>query len=86
MTATVPVIKVQPDSNAAEVLQQAAKTGAVVEANGIRYRVAAEDPTVFYDAERVREAFHRAFGMLEGVDAEALKAEIRAQRGHDDEP
>ncbi len=40
-------------------------------------------PWVNYDADRARKALAAATGALSGVDAEALRADVRAQRGQD---
>ena len=41
------------------------------------------DPFANYDPERARAALDRVFGILRGVDKEALKAELREQRAQD---
>jgi hypothetical protein len=40
-----------------------------------------DDPSAYYDPERALESLQKSFGMLCGIDVEALKAELREQRG-----
>lgn len=77
-----------------QVLQDAANTGrrfrlvagsrtylVRVDPNTLRAD-AQRDPFENYDPEAVREALHASFGILKGVDVEALLKDLRAQRGH----
>lgn len=84
--ATEPkVILVSPGSELDDIIEEAIKSTVVLERDGRRFRLVPEeqiDPFANYDPERVRRAFERAAGMLSGIDTEALKAELRYQRGH----
>lgn len=84
--ATAPkTITVEPDSEVARVLEQAAEAPILVESRGTRYRVVREggDPFANYDPERARAAAERAFGSLKGIDVEAFLAELKEQRAQD---
>lgn len=87
MVAAPTVISVEPDSDLSKLVDQAEKTPVVLVRNGRRFRIVREDevdPFANYDPERVLQAFESASGMFAGMDIGALKAELRAQRGHDD--
>jgi hypothetical protein len=84
--ATEPkTIIVEPGSELADVVDQAANGPVVLEKNGQRFRLTrdTDDPMANYDPERTREALRRSFGTLRGVDAEELKRYLREQRGQD---
>jgi hypothetical protein len=83
MAAEPKVIPVAPGSELAEIVDQAAEAPVVLERNGRRFRLVREDEDPFadYDPERVLRGFEEAAGLLSGLDVEAFKAEIRAQRG-----
>jgi len=85
MTTTTKTLTVEPDSDVARVLQEAADTPLVVAASGARYRVVRElpDPFTDYDPEDVYEALRRSAGAFAGLDAAAFKAEIQEQRSQD---
>jgi hypothetical protein len=85
MAAELKSIPGEPGSELAGIIDQAGETPVVFERNGRWFRLVPEeqiDPFANYDPERVRRAFERAAGMLSGIDTEALKAELRYQRGH----
>ncbi len=64
-------------------LADAAGQPVIIAHNGVRYRIEPEDPFAFYDPEKMREAIHATAGAWRGiVDAEKLKADLRAARGH----
>lgn len=89
-TAPTVTITVDPSSELGRALAQPTRR-VVLESGGVRYRVeperatATDDLFANYDPERIRDALRRSAGALKGVDVEALKRELRAQRGHDDE-
>jgi hypothetical protein len=78
-------IPVEPGSDVDEFLRQAEDQPIIAVAHGRRFRVVREQEDVFanYDPERVRDGLARISGLLKGVDVEALKAELREQRGQD---
>ncbi|HEY7033531.1 MAG TPA: hypothetical protein VH482_19500 [Thermomicrobiales bacterium] len=85
MTAALKTITVDPDSEVARVLAQAAEAPILIETRGARFRIVREDEDPFanYDPERARAAAERAFGTLKGVDVEKLLAELKEQRAQD---
>ena len=85
MVAGPRTIPVAPDSELDRILDEAAAGNVVLVRGGERFRVMREGTSGLpaMDPERVRRAFERSFGILKGIDAEALKAEIRAQREQD---
>lgn len=89
MTTMTEAVKVAPGSELDRLLAAANGATIILVRDGRRYRLAPEDakPDIWagYDPERVRQALAETAGALKGVDAEALKAEIRALRGHDDD-
>ena len=78
-------IEAVPGGELDRLLDEANGAPLVLVKNGVRYRVAREDATddlwANYDPERVRRALAETAGAWKGVDVEALKADIRAQRG-----
>jgi hypothetical protein len=78
-------IPIDPDSEFARLLKRAAEEPALLDIDGMRFRVESEelDPFANYDPERARAALERAAGSWKGVNAEALIAELRAQRDQD---
>jgi hypothetical protein len=72
-----------------EVFDTMAKRGekVLVEKDGVLFRVEPEkkhqDIWANYDPEKVREGLRKSAGALKGVDIEALKRDIRDQRGQD---
>lgn len=86
MAAELKVIPVPPDSELAEIVDQAAYAPIVLERDGRRFRLVRDDepePLPSYDPERARAALKRVAGLFAGVDTEVLKAELREQRGQD---
>jgi hypothetical protein len=59
----------------------------LVEKDGILFRLEPEekpqDIWANYDPKKVREGLRKSAGALKGVDIEALKRDIRDQRGQD---
>jgi len=87
MIATTRTIEVTPGSELDRFLEEANGTPLVFVKNGVRYRVEREDVAddiwANYDPERVRRALRESAGAFASIDTEALKADIRAQRGQD---
>ena len=85
MVAEPIIVVVDPEGEVATLLERATDAPLVVELNGRRYRVSRDPDDLFadYDPQRAEQAFARVFGILKGVDREALKAELRAQRDQD---
>ena len=85
MVAQPKTIEIEPESQLGTFLEQMTNLPVILVSNGRRFRLAPdpEDILAGYDPEKVRAAFERAHGLLAGVDVEALKAELREQRGHD---
>ena len=87
MVAAARTIEVTPGSELDRLLDEANGAPLVLVKNGVRYRIeredAADDIWSDYDPERVRKALRESAGALAHIDAEALKADIRAQRGQD---
>jgi hypothetical protein len=83
--AALKTISIDPQSEVAHVLQQAADEPVLLELNGIRYRISSEESDLFanYDPERTLAAFERASGIFKGVDVPRLLKELRAQREQD---
>ena len=85
MGAKPKVIDVEPEGPVARLLDQAREQPLLLDRGGERFTVrrADDDPYRDYDPERVQASLDRLFGVLRGVDVEALKAELRAQREQD---
>ena len=85
MVAEPKVIPVEPGSELAGIIDQAMERPIVLERNGRRFRLVRddEDPFANYDPERALRGFAEAAGLLSGLDIEAFKAELRAQRRQD---
>jgi hypothetical protein len=85
--ATAKTIEVVPGSELDRLLDEANGAPLVLVKDGIRFRVEREtdqtDIWAGYDPEKVRQAFRQAAGAWRNIDTEALKADIRAQRGQD---
>ncbi|MGH2560520.1 MAG: hypothetical protein ACRDJH_15770 [Thermomicrobiales bacterium] len=79
MATELKTIIVEPDSELAAVVEQAADEPIRLEKNGQRFRLTreADDPMANYDPERARAALDRVFGILSGVDVEELKRDLR---------
>lgn len=52
---------------------------------GSPYPLPRDDPFEGYDPEKARHAMDNLFGLLRGVDIEALKTELRDKRGSSDD-
>lgn len=93
MVTTERTIEIAPGGELDTLLTAAEADGAqlVLVREGVRYRLEREEaeedtkPDIFanYDPERVRQALRETAGAWKGIDAEALKADIKAQRGQD---
>ena len=87
MVTAEKTIAVEPGTELDRLLDQANGTPLILVKDGVRYRLAREDaePDIWatYDPERVRRALKETAGAWKGIDAEALKADIKAQRGQD---
>lgn len=85
MATAQKTITVQPGSELAGILEQAAEGPLVLEKNGTRFRLTREPEDLFanYDPERTRAALERSRGALQGVDVEELKRDLREQREQD---
>jgi hypothetical protein len=71
-------ITVDPDSELARALSEAAETPVRLDVRGVRYRVRREDADPFadYDPEQVRRSLAQYAGSWGDIDAEALKAYV----------
>ncbi len=78
--STSRTITVEPDSELARALDEAAVI--VLERNGVRYRLSREDadPWANYDPAKVRAGLRRFAGLITPEDAERLKADIYRAR------
>ncbi len=90
MIADAKTIEVEPGGELDRLLDEVAGEPLILVKNGARYRLqrepqlAAEDDTwANYDPERVRQVLKETAGAWKDIDAEALKADIKAQRGQD---
>ena len=85
MVATAKTIEVVPGSELDRVLEEAAGAPVVLVKDSRRFRLAPEDAKediwTNYDPERVRQVLAETAGAWKDIDTEALKADIRAQRG-----
>ena len=75
-------IKVNPDSELARALDEAAATPVVLECNGARFRVSpeADDSWANYDPAKLRAGLRRFAGLISREEAEQLKADIYRAR------
>ncbi len=82
MAAESVTISVDTESEIGRAVAQIRGNVPVVclEIKGERYRLTPEHPFAQYDPERMLAALRASAGSLAGVDIEALKREIRAQR------
>ena len=87
MVAAAKTIEVTPGSELDLLLEEANGAPLVFVKNGVRYRVERDDAADYiwanYDPERVRQALRESAGAFASIDTEALKADIREQRGQD---
>lgn len=87
MVVTERTIEVTPGSELDRIMAEANDARLVLVRNGVRYRLDREDaePDIWanYDPERVRRALRETAGAFSTIDTEALKADIKAQRGQD---
>lgn len=85
MVALPRVVPVVPDSELGRIMDEASTQDVVLEKNGVRFRLARanDDPLAEYDPERAQAAWQSTAGMLRSVDADALIADLREQRGQD---
>lgn len=68
------VIKIEPESELAQLLDKAAAGALVLESKGVRYTVnREEDIWTGYDPDRLRKALHEAAGMITPEEGEELK-------------
>jgi hypothetical protein len=84
MVAEPKIVPVPPQSELARVLEEATDADVFLVSAGRRFRIV-RDESAEGDAANPRawEALERSFGILKGIDAERLKAELREQRGQD---
>ena len=85
MVAEPNIIPVEPDSELEPFLDEAVAGNVVLVRGGERSRVIREGTSGVpsHEPERVQRAVERSVGILKGIDAEALKAEIREHRQQD---
>ena len=76
-------IAVEPGSEIADLLDEAAETPLLLVNNGLRFRLDRDEEDIWagYDPERARQSTLAGAGSWKGiVDAEAFKAYIRERR------
>jgi hypothetical protein len=85
MATELKTIIVQPGSELAEVVDEAADGPVRLVKDGQRFRLVREENGLFadYDPDRVREALRRSFGVLRGVDIDELQRDLKEQREQD---
>lgn len=87
MVVTERTIEVTPGSELDRILAEANGARLVLVRDGVRFRIDREgaEPDIWanYDPERVRRALRESAGAFSTIDAEAFKADIKAQRGQD---
>jgi hypothetical protein len=87
MAITDRTIEVEPGGELDRLLDEANGARLILVKDGVRYRLAREDaePDIWanYDPERVRQVLRETAGAWKDIDTEALKADIKAQRGQD---
>lgn len=67
-------IRIDPDSELSQLLENAATVPVVLESKGVRYTVTREeDIWAGYDPVKLRDALHEAAGMLTEEEGEELK-------------
>ncbi len=79
------LIVIDPESEVGQALSSVDDAPLVLMRGRERFRVTRETDSLWAndDPERVREALRESTGALAGVDVEALKRELRAQREQD---
>lgn len=75
-------ITIDPASELARALADA-EVPVVLDSNGVRYTVDREDVFARYDAQVVLHGLRQSRGALDGVDTEALLADLAEQRRQD---
>ncbi len=92
MIADAKTIEVKPGGELDRLLEEAAGKPLILVKDGARYRLQPEsEPTLSdegdiwanYDPERMRQVLAETAGAWKDIDTEALKADIKAQRGQD---
>lgn len=68
-------IEVEPGSEIADLLDEAAETPLLLVKNGVRFRLDRDEEDIWanYDPERARAGMRAAAGAWKGMDAEAFK-------------
>jgi hypothetical protein len=78
------VIPIPPESDLARALDDAQDADVILVSDGRRLRITRDEAGGSETAnERAWRALERSFGILKGIDAERLKAELREQRGQE---
>lgn len=89
MVTTAKTIEVLPGGELDRLLAEANGASLILVRDGVRYRLAPDrdedDIWANYDPERVKQVLADVAGAWTHIDTEALKADLRAQRGHDDD-
>ena len=87
MVTVEKTIEVVAGSELARLLDEAASAPLILVKDGVRFRLHREDAKddiwANYDPERVKRVLAETAGAWKNIDTEALKADIRAQRGQD---
>jgi hypothetical protein len=85
MVVTPKHITLEPDSEFAQLLREAAAGAAVIEADGERFRVIRETSNLLasYDPNRALAALRAAFGTLPNDRVDELKRDLREMREQD---
>jgi hypothetical protein len=75
-------IEVNPNSEVARLLDEAAERPLLLEKDGVRYLLEREEKDLLaaYDPEAIREGIRKATGSWKDIDAEAFKGYIRERR------
>ncbi len=82
MHATPKKIIVEPDSELARLLDEAAEQPLLLEKDGVRYRLDKEEADIWasYDPDAALEGIRAAAGSWKDIEAEALKAYLYRAR------
>jgi hypothetical protein len=88
MVSEPKTIKVEPGSDLAAILDEAAKGPIVLAKNGVRFRLQREDEDIWatYDPDRVLRGMQAAAGAWTGADAEVLKSYVYRARAEGTRP